>query len=96
MDLSTRKAKRKLSRRTFLKKAALTATGIIALPPTAYGYARYAERRWLEVNKVTLSLPRLPQGMDGIRIVQFSDVHLASITIRMSCSGWRKRSTDST
>lgn len=76
MDLSTRKAKRKLSRRTFLKKAALTAAGIIALPPTAYGYARYAERRWLEVNKVTLSLPRLPQGMDGIRIVQFSDVHL--------------------
>ncbi|MBP1153436.1 MULTISPECIES: metallophosphoesterase [unclassified Paenibacillus] len=76
MEPNTSKPKRKISRRSFLKKAALTAAGIMAIPPTAYGYARYAERKWLEINEVNLSLPRLPQGMDGIRIVQFSDVHL--------------------
>ncbi|CAG7652936.1 metallophosphoesterase [Paenibacillus allorhizosphaerae] len=66
----------KLTRRTFLKKSLLTAAAIAALPPAGFGYARYAEPRWLEQEAVTLKLSRLPAPMEGLRIVQFSDVHL--------------------
>ncbi|CAG7649023.1 UDP-2,3-diacylglucosamine pyrophosphatase LpxG [Paenibacillus solanacearum] len=66
----------KLTRRTFLKKTMLSAAAIAALPPAGFGYARYAEPRWLERTSVTLRLDRLPEPMDGLRIAQFSDVHL--------------------
>lgn len=66
----------KLTRRSFLKKAALTALGTLALPPTALAYARYAEPRWLEVVRIMLDAPRLPQALDGLTLVHFSDTHL--------------------
>ncbi|MCZ8522952.1 MULTISPECIES: metallophosphoesterase [Paenibacillus] len=67
---------KKLSRRSFLKKAVLTGVGVIAVPPAAYSYARYAEPKWLDIHEVTLTLGRLPKELDGLRLVQFSDVHL--------------------
>lgn len=65
-----------VSRRVFLKRTALAALGIAALPSAGFAYVRYAEPRWLEKNAVTLTLDRLPKEMNGLRIVQFSDVHL--------------------
>ncbi|MFB6365624.1 metallophosphoesterase [Paenibacillus elgii] len=76
MDSNESNRNKKLSRRSFLKKLTLTAAGLVALPGATYGYARYAEPKWLEVTEYTLSFARLPQQMDGIKIVQFSDVHL--------------------
>lgn len=76
MKPNIRKPHVKMSRRTFLQKAALSAAAAMTIPTAAYGYARYAEPGWLDVHEVQLSLPRLPRGMDGLRIVQFSDVHL--------------------
>ncbi|MEK8130797.1 metallophosphoesterase [Paenibacillus filicis] len=67
---------KKTSRRSFLSKAALTLLGIVALPPAAVAYARYAEPKWLDIERVTLRTPRLPQAMDGLKVVQFSDTHL--------------------
>ncbi|WP_088833538.1 metallophosphoesterase [Paenibacillus tyrfis] len=76
MDSNESNRNKKLSRRSFLKTLTLTGAGLVALPGATYGYARYAEPKWLEVTQYTLSFARLPQQMDGIKIVQFSDVHL--------------------
>ncbi len=39
-------------------------------------YAREVETRWVEVNPVTLVLPRLAPEFDGYRLVQIGDFHL--------------------
>ncbi|TDF92182.1 metallophosphoesterase [Paenibacillus piri] len=65
-----------MNRRTFLKKSVYALTGIAAVPFTGYSYARFVEPGWLQINPVELALKRLPAAFDGMRIVQFSDVHL--------------------
>lgn len=66
----------RISRRSFLKKGVYTLAGFLLSPIAGYTYARYAEPGWLATKKVTLQLQRLPAAFDGMRIVQFSDVHL--------------------
>ncbi|NOU92003.1 metallophosphoesterase [Paenibacillus sp. LMG 31456] len=66
----------RMNRRAFLKKCAYTLAGIVLAPFSGYGYARYAEPGWLQTRMVNLSLKRLPAAFDGIRVIQFSDVHL--------------------
>jgi predicted MPP superfamily phosphohydrolase len=66
----------KVTRRVFLKRTAIAALGLAALPSAGFAYVRYAEPKWLEKKEVTLKLDRLPKEMNGIRVVQFSDVHL--------------------
>lgn len=66
----------KLSRRSFLQKAIYTLAGLALTPAAGYTYARYAEPGWLRTTSVTIKLKRLPPSFDGIRVVQFSDVHL--------------------
>jgi predicted MPP superfamily phosphohydrolase len=39
-------------------------------------YARDVETRWVEVRRVTLTLPRLAPEFDGYRLVQIGDLHL--------------------
>jgi predicted MPP superfamily phosphohydrolase len=39
-------------------------------------YCREVETRWVEVNPVTLTLPRLAPEFDGYRLVQIGDLHL--------------------
>jgi uncharacterized protein len=39
-------------------------------------YAREVETRWMEVKRVTLTLPRLAPEFDGYRLVQIGDLHL--------------------
>ncbi|UFJ42897.1 metallophosphoesterase [Brevibacillus humidisoli] len=48
----------------------------ITLPAGAGVYAVFVERYWPEVRTHTVYLDRLPVAFDGLRIVQFSDVHL--------------------
>lgn len=66
----------RMTRRTFLKTGGRLFAGMLILPIPAYGYARYAEPRWVQTNKVPLTLDRLPEAMSGMRLLQFSDVHL--------------------
>jgi predicted MPP superfamily phosphohydrolase len=39
-------------------------------------YAREIEPKWVVVERVTLTLPRLAPSFDGYRIVQISDIHM--------------------
>ncbi|WP_373280710.1 metallophosphoesterase [Paenibacillus pini] len=62
-----------MTRRQFLKRsgATLLGTGILA-----GGYAWLWEPRQLDVTYHTLRFERLPAAFDGMKVVQFSDVHL--------------------
>jgi len=66
----------KISRRSFLSNIFKVLAGLLLTPVTGYSYARYAEPGWLAVKQIPLTLKRLPASFDGMRIVQFSDVHL--------------------
>ncbi|KZE55362.1 phosphoesterase [Brevibacillus parabrevis] len=65
-----------VSRRTFLQRSMKWLGGLIGVGLAAgtYGYAW--ERTWLQIERMTLRLPRLPDAFDGRKLVQFSDVHL--------------------
>ncbi|MBI3960884.1 MAG: metallophosphoesterase [Chloroflexi bacterium] len=65
-----------LSRRRFLQLA-----GGLALSGAAgYGYARLLEPNWVEVVEQSLSIPNLPEHLNGRRIAQLSDIHLGQYT----------------
>jgi predicted MPP superfamily phosphohydrolase len=40
------------------------------------GYSIFGERYWIQTKQVSLSFPKLPEAFAGMRMVQFSDVHL--------------------
>ncbi len=66
----------RMSRRTFLRKVI---SGIALAEGTALLatlYPLFLEPHWLDVNHVRIPIPGLPAGMNGLRVVQFSDVHL--------------------
>lgn len=39
------------------------------------GYAYHVEPTWLAINRITLSIPKLPAALAGVRIAQLSDFH---------------------
>ena len=63
----------RLSRRTVLRGAAATAGGLIALD--AFGL----EPRWLDVTRHDVPVAGLPGALEGLTIVQLTDVHLSSL-----------------
>ncbi|MGC1620647.1 MAG: metallophosphoesterase [Candidatus Acidiferrum sp.] len=68
------------SRRYFFK----TATALAGAGPfltAMYGFA--AERLDYQVRKVDISIPNLPAGLEGMKIVQISDIHLSSYMPRL-------------
>lgn len=68
------------SRRYFFK----TATALAGAGPfltAVYGFA--AERLDYQVRKVEIPLPNLPAGLEGLKIVQISDIHLSSYMPRL-------------
>jgi predicted MPP superfamily phosphohydrolase len=50
--------------------------GAAGLAAVSAGYSFFGERHWIELRSQTVRLTRLPQAFRGIRLVQFSDVHL--------------------
>ncbi|WP_197479887.1 metallophosphoesterase [Paenibacillus swuensis] len=60
-----------MNRRSFLTKAFM-AGGALLLTPT---YSFFKERLWYEEKHVTISIPFLPNAMNGLRVVHFSDLH---------------------
>ncbi len=69
---------RPLTRRQFLKRAGLLALGGVVAGSGGWEYASAVEPSWLEIQPVTLTLPRLAPAFDGYRVVQFSDIHMSS------------------
>lgn len=63
---------RRWSRRAFLVGCAAGGATLLT-GAGAYGYG--VETEWLQVERVTLSLPRLPLWFDGLTVVQLSDFH---------------------
>ncbi|AGE21521.1 MULTISPECIES: metallophosphoesterase [Geobacillus] len=66
----------KLSRRAFLKKLARTSFSAALAMAAASGYARWIEPAELTVTHHALSHPLIPKSFAGVKLLQFSDLHL--------------------
>lgn len=55
----------------------LTAFLLVGLPG-AGAYAYFVEPTWLRVKRLTVPLSTLPLGLDGLRVVHLSDLHMGS------------------
>ncbi|GAB4397250.1 MAG: hypothetical protein OHK0052_19350 [Anaerolineales bacterium] len=60
-----------LTRREFLKLTAFTAISALG----GVFYTTHLEPAWVQVDRVTLPLPRLHPAFDGTRLVHMSDIH---------------------
>src|SRR5262249_27783403 len=61
-----------------LSRRGLLLAGIKALGGSAalgVGYALLAEPRWFTVSRRVIALRGLPQSLDGLRVVQLTDIH---------------------
>lgn len=66
----------KMNRRTFLKKLLGIGAGGMLATSLSYYYARFIEPRQLTVTHHVISHPLIPEEFTGIKLLQFSDVHL--------------------
>src|SRR3989475_638245 len=62
--------------RRYFFRAATAAAGAAPFLGAMYGFA--AERLNYQVRRVEIPLPNLPSALDGMQIVQISDIHLSS------------------
>jgi predicted MPP superfamily phosphohydrolase len=69
------------SRRTFFRTASVVA-GAAPFLGVMYGYAD--ERLAYQVNRVEIPVANLPGALDGMKIVQISDIHLSNYMTRES------------
>jgi len=70
------KSNRDLSRRRFIKLGCGALLGGAATSALGSVYATQVEPRWVEVTQLDISLPGLPEELDGFTITQLSDLHL--------------------
>lgn len=65
---------RKLTRRRFIQALA----GLAVAAGTGYGYARWIEPHWVDVEEVVLPVRNLPAALEGRRLAQISDLHFGA------------------
>lgn len=63
----------KMSRRQFLK---IGVSAVVGVGAAGGAYASLWEPHQLDITRRTLALPSLPKAFDGMKVVQFSDLHL--------------------
>src|SRR5262249_24452506 len=63
------------SRRAFLRTAQ---AALLSAPAAAVGYGVFIQRFDLRLREQDLSFPGLPHDLDGLRIVQLTDIHLSA------------------
>jgi predicted MPP superfamily phosphohydrolase len=63
-----------MNRRAFMKRATISAAGIVGLGTAGYAYGRF-ESTWLHVVDATIAVPRLPSAFAGLRVALFTDPH---------------------
>ncbi|MEH6940301.1 metallophosphoesterase [Bacillus sp. JJ722] len=68
--------KKKITRRTFLKRSIATLLSISGIGVSSRYYAEYIEPYWIDITYHTISDEHIPNGFSGSTIVQFSDTHL--------------------
>lgn len=66
--------------RRYFFRAATAAAGAAPFLGAMYGFA--AERLNYQVRRVEIPIPNLPSALDGMRIVQISDIHLSGYMTR--------------
>ncbi|MGG3281690.1 metallophosphoesterase [Paenibacillus solani] len=64
---------KKMTRRQFLKSGAAI---ILGSGVAGGAYASLWEPHQLDITRLTLTIPSLPSAFDGLKLVQFSDLHL--------------------
>jgi uncharacterized protein len=67
---------KKLTRRTLLKRTFGSFLTVLGLGSGGFFYANRIEPNLLDINFQQIQHPLIPNGFDGIKIVQFSDTHL--------------------
>jgi predicted MPP superfamily phosphohydrolase len=65
-----------ISRRRFMKQAGMWLAAAAGLVAGTGAYSCLIERKWIEIRSCAISLPALPRQFRGVKLVQFSDVHL--------------------
>lgn len=65
-----------MSRRTFLRKLVSGMAVVEGAAVLGTVYPLLLEPNWLSVTHVRVPMPNLPPDLEGLRVVQFSDVHL--------------------
>jgi predicted MPP superfamily phosphohydrolase len=56
----------------------VTGSALAAAPFVVVGYGSFVERLDFRVREVNIPVPALPDGLDGLRLVQVSDIHLSA------------------
>jgi len=67
---------RRISRRTLLKRSITGVVGVGLLGAGGIEYGRLVEPRWMDVEAVRLTLPRLAPAFHQYRVAQISDLHM--------------------
>lgn len=65
-----------ITRRNFLKTGIRTCLYSFISASIGYYYAKYIEPHWLSFTRHTLTSQLIPKGFHGMKILQFSDLHL--------------------
>ncbi|WAA11282.1 metallophosphoesterase [Fervidibacillus albus] len=67
---------KKISRRRFLKKSALSIATLLIGSISTHIYMNRIEPNWIETVRIDLTHPFIPDSFHGLKIIQFSDTHL--------------------
>ena len=67
------------ARRRFFQTAY---AAVFAAPPAVLGYGVFIERHQLFLREHKLQIPDLPRDLDGLRLVQLTDIHLSPFLSR--------------
>lgn len=65
-----------MQRREFLKLGGLAIGGSVVIPTASYAIG--IEPTWIELRRVPVSIRNLPAALNGLRVVQISDIHRSS------------------
>jgi hypothetical protein len=55
---------------------------LFAAPPAVLGYGMFIERSRLQLREQNLQIPDLPPDLDGVRLVQLTDIHMGAFLSR--------------
>jgi len=67
------------SRRRFLRT---TRAALFAAPVAVLGYGTFIQRKHIQLREQKVVIPDLPMDLDGLRIVQLTDIHLGPFLAR--------------
>ena len=72
------------ARRAFLRA---TQGVLFGSPVAALGYGVFIERREIRPREVNIAIPHLPQDLDGLKLMQLTDIHMGAFLDRRMLAG---------